>query len=69
MLSFVTMKVIIFYEKKLWRKVFLLYKDEVPDLSQSYKLSYFSNLWNCQVFGLRKKWLFCNKNIYMILNS
>ena len=50
--------------RSLWRKVLLFYKDDVSDLSQSYKLFDFSNLWIYQVLRLWRNWLFYNKNIY-----
>ena len=50
--------------RSLWRKVLLLYKDDVSNLSQSYRLSDFSNLWIYQVLRLGRNWLFYNKNIY-----
>ena len=40
-LSFMTMKVIILYEKKFIRKSFLIWQD-VSSLRQSYQLSYLS---------------------------
>ena len=49
--------------RSLWRIVLLFFKDDVFDLSQSYKLFDFNNLWNCQTLGLWKKLLFCNINI------
>ena len=43
-LSFMTMKVIIFYEKKIIKKIFLIRQD-VSSLRQSYQLSDLNDYW------------------------
>ena len=49
-----TIKVIIFYEKKFIKKSFLIWQD-VSSLKQNYQLSDFE-----------LKWLFCNENTYIL---
>ena len=60
------MKVIMFYEKNLVKKSKLFFKDDVSDLSQSYKLFDFNNFWNCQFWNYEGKSYFVIR-IYMIL--